>query len=88
MLLADNGAVIAIDLTEADQSAYHALAQGEGITGGGGVVNRPKMSTPAPCRSSPFGFNGTVRSSHRSSGRGASSDLHDTRSSTLRIKTS
>ena len=37
MLLADNGAPIAIDLTEADQSSYQALAQGEGITVGGAV---------------------------------------------------
>jgi hypothetical protein len=37
MLLADNGAQIAIDLTEADQSSYQALAQGEGITVGGTV---------------------------------------------------
>ena len=41
MLLADNGAVIAIDLTEADQSDYQALAQGEGITVGG-VVKPPE----------------------------------------------
>ena len=37
MLLADNGASIAIDLTEADQSSYQGLAQGEGITVGGTV---------------------------------------------------
>jgi hypothetical protein len=41
MLMADNGAVIAIDLTEADQSAYQTLAQGEGITVGG-VVKPPE----------------------------------------------
>jgi hypothetical protein len=41
MLTADNGAVIAIDLTEADQSAYQALQQGEGITVAG-VVKPPE----------------------------------------------
>jgi hypothetical protein len=41
LLTADNGAVIAIDLTEADQSDYHALEQGEGITVGG-VVKPPE----------------------------------------------
>ena len=32
MLLTDAGGAIAIDLSEADQAAYHALEQGEGIT--------------------------------------------------------
>jgi hypothetical protein len=41
MLQADSGGIMAIDLTEADQSAYQALAQGEGITVGG-VVKPPE----------------------------------------------
>ena len=41
MLLADNGASIAIDLTEAEQSAYQGLAQGEGISVAG-VVKPPE----------------------------------------------
>ena len=41
LLTADNGAVIAIDLTEADQSDYRALEQGEGITVAG-VVKPPE----------------------------------------------
>ena len=50
MLLADNGASIAIDLTEADQSAYHGLTQGEGITVAG-VVKPPEN---ADARLMPF----------------------------------
>jgi hypothetical protein len=41
MLLADNGASIAIDLNEADQSAYQGLTQGEGITVAG-IVKPPE----------------------------------------------
>src|SRR5262245_57841324 len=41
MLTADNGAVIAIDLTEADQSSYRALEQGEGVTVAG-LVKSPE----------------------------------------------
>jgi len=41
MLLADNGGNMAIDLSEADQSAYQALTQGEGNTVGG-VVKPPE----------------------------------------------
>lgn len=41
MLTADNGAVLAIDLTEADQSSYQALDQGEGITVAG-LVKSPE----------------------------------------------
>ena len=41
MLVADNGAPITIDLTEAEQSAYQGLVQGEGITVGG-VVKPPE----------------------------------------------
>ena len=50
MLSADNGAVVAVDLTEADQSAYQALEQGEGITVAG-VVKSPES---ADARSTPF----------------------------------
>ena len=41
MLLTDAGGAIAIDLSEADQAAYHALEQGEGITVSG-VVKPPE----------------------------------------------
>jgi hypothetical protein len=41
MLVVDNGAVIPVDLTEADQSAYQTLTQGEGITVGG-VLKPPE----------------------------------------------
>jgi hypothetical protein len=48
--ITDYGAPIAIDLTEADQSEYHALEQGEGITVGG-VVKPPEN---ADARLMPF----------------------------------
>jgi hypothetical protein len=50
MLSTDDGAAIAIDLTEADQSDYQALVQGEGVTVGG-VVKPPEN---ADSRSMPF----------------------------------
>jgi hypothetical protein len=50
MLFTDDGAPIAIDLTEADQSEYHALEQGEGITVGGVV----KLPEDVDSRSMPF----------------------------------
>jgi hypothetical protein len=50
MLTADNGAVIAIDLTEADQSSYRALEQGEGVTIAG--ILKPPQDTNA--RSMPY----------------------------------
>jgi hypothetical protein len=40
MLLADSGAVVAIDLSEIDQSSYMGLEQGEGITIAG-IVKPP-----------------------------------------------
>src|SRR5262245_10813908 len=50
MLTADNGAIIAIDLTEADQSSYRALEQGEGIT----VAGLIKAPENADARSMPY----------------------------------
>ena len=50
MLFTDDGAPIAIDLTEADQSEYRALEQGEGITVGGVV----KLPEEVDARSMPF----------------------------------
>jgi len=50
MLFTDDGAPIAIDLTEADQSEYQALEQGEGITVGGVV----KLPEEVDARSMPF----------------------------------
>jgi hypothetical protein len=50
MLTADNGAIIAIDLTEADQSSYHALQQGEGIA----VAGRIKPPDEADARAMPY----------------------------------
>ena len=50
MLTTDDGVPIAIDLTEADQSEYQALAQDEGVTVGG-VVKSPEN---ADARSMPF----------------------------------
>jgi hypothetical protein len=41
MLFTDDGAPIAIDIAEVDQSEYHALEQGEGITVGG-VLKPPE----------------------------------------------
>jgi hypothetical protein len=50
MLTADNGAIIAIDLTEADQSSYRALEQGEGIS----VAGLIKAPENVDARSMPY----------------------------------
>ena len=41
MLTAENGAILAIDLTEADQSSYQALEQGQGIAVAG-IIKSPE----------------------------------------------
>jgi hypothetical protein len=50
MIFTDEGAPLAIDLTDADQSEYHALEQGEGITVGGVI----KLPEDVDARSMPF----------------------------------
>jgi len=50
MIFTDEGGPLAIDLTDADQSEYQALEQGEGITVGGVI----KLPEDVGARSMPF----------------------------------